>query len=152
MRGVEQEVPFLRHDGGRHDENRGARAHPGGSQVGELFGGRIRAPGRGERRGRDLLAGDRFGDVGGNGDQIGRGLGGIEVDEVLQGGQRERGRRVDDRDAAPVPPATGLPGALAIEGGVRAAADPPDPGQLWTPWAMRTSRSSTWRAPTSVSS
>jgi hypothetical protein len=78
----------------------------------------------------DLATADRIGDVRGDGDEVGRAVGWIEVDVVFQRGQREGGGCVDDRDPTMIPAAAGLPRALAVEGRIRPAADPPDPGQL----------------------
>jgi hypothetical protein len=52
------------------------------------------------------------------------------MDKALEDGQRERGGRVDDRHAAVIPAAPGLPRAFAIEARMPPAADPPDPRQL----------------------
>ena len=153
MRRIEEEVLFLRHDGGgNHQDGRPARADPCGAQVAQVLGCRILPPRRRECVGCNLAPGDLVGNISGDCDEVGRGVGRIEMDEVFQGGQRERGGRVDDRYPAMIPTATGLPSAFAVEGRIRPAADPPDTRQLWTPCAMRSRMSSTWRAPSSLSS
>jgi hypothetical protein len=131
MRWVEEDVSFLRHHGRRdHQDRRGARARPGGPEVCELVGGWIGTPVPGERGRCAFPPRDVVGDVCRDDDQVGRCVGRIQVDEAFEDGEREGGGRVDDRHAPMVPAAAGLPGALAVEGGVRTAADPPDARQL----------------------
>jgi len=85
---------------------------------------------RGKGGNPEVGPGDIVRDVGRDRDQIGRSVGELDVDEVLQRRQGERAGRVDDGDAAVVPASAGKAGTLAVEGGVSLAAEPPDPGQL----------------------
>jgi hypothetical protein len=131
MRGIDQVVALLRNDDRGHDQERGlSRSDPLGAQIRETLRGWIGAPIRREVSDAELPPRHFVRDLSGNRDQVGRGVGHVDVDEVLERCQRERGRRVDQGDAPTVPATTRQARPLAIEGGVRPAAESPDVNQL----------------------
>jgi hypothetical protein len=124
-------VPLLR-DEGRGNEQDGAPpgGDPAGAQTGQALRRRERPPIRRKVGHAELGPGDVIRHVGGDRDEVGRGVRQLDVDEVLQRRQGERAGRVDDGDAAVVPAPAGEAGPLAVERGVSPAAEPPDPRQL----------------------
>jgi hypothetical protein len=131
VRRIQEIVPLLGDDGGRDQQDGApAREDPPGAQVGQSLRRGECSPVRGKGGNHEVGPGDTVRDVGRDRDEIGRSVGELDVDEVLQRRQRERGGGVDDGDTAVVPASAGKAGTLAIEGGVSLAAEPPDPGQL----------------------
>jgi hypothetical protein len=128
---IQEIVPLLGDDGGS-DQQDGAptREDPPGAQVGESIRRGECSPVRGKSGNPEVGPGDIIRDVGRDRHEVGWSVGELDVDEVLQRRQGERAGGVDDADAAVVPASAGKPGALAVEGGVSLAAEPPDPGQL----------------------
>jgi hypothetical protein len=128
---IQEIVPLLGDDGGRDQED-GAppREGPPRAQVGQSLRRRECSPVRGKGGKPEVGPGDIVRDVGRDRDEIGRSVGELDVDEVLQRRQGKRAGRVDDGDAAVVPASAGKASTLAVEGGVSLAAEPPDPGQL----------------------
>jgi hypothetical protein len=131
VRRIQEIVPLPGDDGGR-DQQDGAppREGPPRAQVGQSLRRRECSPARREVGDPELGPADVIRNVGRDRDEVGRSVGALDVDEVLERGQRERAGRVDDGDAAVVPASAGEAGPFAVERGVGLAAEPPDARQL----------------------
>lgn len=122
---------LVRDDGRRHDQDRClATPDPFAAQLRQPIGCRIGPPVRREIGNLDPAPANRARDIDRDGNEVSRRVGCVQVDEVLQRGQREAGGRVDDGGARAVPAPAGQTGAFPVECGVPAAADAPDARQL----------------------
>lgn len=114
---VQEDVPLVfDRDGGDLEGDGALRGDPVCSDG--LEGGVVEgAPIGGEVFDGETFDGDFAGrEGGGGGDEVGRGDGGVEVDEELNGGEREGGGGVDHADACGVPATLVEAGAFSGEG------------------------------------
>ena len=142
---IQQVIPLAGDDGRRNGKNgRAAAPHPGGADLNHSGWRRECAPGC--REAPNLDARDRHvvGDFGRHSDETRRHLVPIEMDEQLEGRERQRRGRGDDGHTGPIPAPTVPPGGLAVERGVPGLRDPPDARQLYTPCSIRPRICSTW--------
>ena len=154
MGGIDQAVVFVGSDDGRHEQQAALALHDKLiTKSGEFGRGSSIPPVDGQLAGFHSLRAHILGNLRCRQYQISWWVVLIEVDEVLQHGQRLMFRGVAEAYAGTGPPSAVTICAFAVERirGISLAQDAIDSAQLMPPYAMRPRMFSTCRAPSSVS-